>query len=538
MAIGTQLRRAKLSDHYDVIVIGSGIGGLTTAACLAKAGKKVLVLERHYTAGGFTHTYERKGFEWDVGVHYIGEVHRKGSTLRRVFDYISDEQLQWAEMDGIYDRIYIGSESFDYVKGEKQFRDRMVGYFPAEKNAIEQYLKLVKKVHRSSSAYYLERALPPWLGKIFFKKLTRRFSDFAEKTTEEVLLTLTKNRKLIAVLTGQWGDYGLPPSQSSFAMHALVANHYMGGAAYPVGGSSSIASTIESVIVKYGGQVITCAEVQSILTRNSKATGVKLSNGLEIKAKSIVSGVGAINTFQKLLSGDVAEKFKLPQKLRQVNPSLAHMDLYIGLKGTREDLDLHTTNLWIYPNENVDLNIQEFNPKPNFDFPAMFISFPSTKDPLWETNHPGKSTIEIIVPTPFAWFEKWQDTKWQKRGAEYSQFKKDMTERLLAILLDRFPHLKDKIQYVELSSPLSTAHFTGHRKGEMYGLDHSPQRFQQRWLRTDTPVKNLYLTGQDIVSCGVSGGLCAGVLTAIRVLGPIRSFRLIKLMKTKSALSN
>lgn len=530
MAIGTQLRRGKLCDYYDVIVIGSGIGGMTAAACLAKAGQKVLVLERHYTAGGFTHSYERKGYEWDVGVHYIGDVHRKGSALRRLFDYISEEKLHWAEMEDNYDRIYIGSESFDYVKGEQQFCDRMIGYFPEEKFAIEEYIKMIREVNRSSSAYFLEHALPPWLATIFYKKFTKRFLFFAEKTTEEVLLTLTKNRKLIAVLTGQWGDYGLPPSQSSFAMHAMVAKHYMGGAAYPVGGSSAIARTIEAVILKHGGQVITCAEVQSILTRGSKAIGVKLSNGVEIRAKNIVSGVGAINTFQNLLPEDLAFKFNYPQKMQHVSPSLAHMDLYIGLKGSSQELDLHTTNLWIYPNEDINKNIQNFDPKPNFDFPAVFISFPSTKDPLWETNHPGKSTIEIIVPTPFHWFQTWQDTKWHKRGPEYNQLKKDMTERLLAILFEKLPQLKDKIQYVELSTPLSIAHFTGHKRGEMYGLDHTPERFKQRWLRTDTQVKNLYLTGQDVVSCGVSGGLCAGFLTAIRVLGLFRSAGLIKLM--------
>src|SRR5215470_17624986 len=88
----------RLNRAYDVIVIGSGIGGLAAAAILSKAGKKVLVLERHYTAGGFTHTFQRKGYEWDVGVHYIGEVHRKNSVLRRAFDFLSDGQLDWAPM--------------------------------------------------------------------------------------------------------------------------------------------------------------------------------------------------------------------------------------------------------------------------------------------------------------------------------------------------------------------------------------------------------------------------------------------------------
>jgi len=531
MPIGTLLRRTTLDNHYDSIIIGSGIGGLTTAVCLAKAGHKVLVLERHYTAGGFTHTYERKGYEWDVGVHYIGDVHREGSTLRRVFDYIGDGKIHWAEMSPVYDRIHIGSEAFDYVKGEDAFRERMIAYFPEEKAAIVEYIKLIKKVNRSSSSYYMEHALPPWLATILYKKLTSPFLHYAKQTTEEVLLGLTKNRKLIAVLTGQWGDYGLPPSQSSFAMHALVAKHYLNGAAYPVGGSASIARAVETVLHEHGGQLITSADVKEIVTVGRKATGVKLQDGRIISAKNVISGAGVINTFEKLLPDTCPVKKEYLQNLQRVSPSFAHMCLYIGIKGHLQDLKIPDTNLWIYPNEDYDANLQNFTPKPTFNFPVVYISFPSRKDPDWDKSRPGKSTIEIVVPAPYAWFAKWKDTPWQKRGPEYEQLKKDMTTHLLGILFAKYPQLEGTIHYTELSSPLSTAHFSNYEHGEIYGINHDPQRFQERWLRTDTPVRNLYLTGQDIVTCGIGGALSAGVLTAIRVLGPFRARRLIALMK-------
>ena len=105
---GTRFRPRLAQDHYDAIITGSGIGGLTTAALLSKLGKRVCVLEQHYTAGGYTHSYEREGYEWDVGVHYIGEVHKPWSVIRRVFDVISDGNLDWAPMDAHYDRIILG----------------------------------------------------------------------------------------------------------------------------------------------------------------------------------------------------------------------------------------------------------------------------------------------------------------------------------------------------------------------------------------------------------------------------------------------
>ena len=117
--IGTRYRANRLSGPYDAIVIGSGIGGLTTAASLAHMGKKVLVLEQHYTAGGFTHAYSREGYEWDVGVHYIGDVGYP-TMSRKIFDFISNNSLKWAAMDEVYDRIFLGDESFDFVAGHKK----------------------------------------------------------------------------------------------------------------------------------------------------------------------------------------------------------------------------------------------------------------------------------------------------------------------------------------------------------------------------------------------------------------------------------
>ena len=131
----------KIEDHYDVIMIGSGIGCLSAAAILSKEGKKVLVLERHYTAGGFTHVFKRRGYEWDVGIHYIGEVQRKNSAIRLLFDYITNSKLKWADMGEVYDRVVIGKNKYDFVKGVNNFKNKIVEYFPQEEASIDKYIK-------------------------------------------------------------------------------------------------------------------------------------------------------------------------------------------------------------------------------------------------------------------------------------------------------------------------------------------------------------------------------------------------------------
>src|SRR5262245_56285627 len=149
--VGQSYKQCQLDEHWDAIVIGSGLDGLTTAALLARhAGKRVLVLERHYTAGGFTHTFHRPGYEWDVGVHYVGDVHRRGSLLARVFDHLSGGALEWADMGDVYDTIVIGEDRYELVAGRERFRARMHEYFPRRKAAIDRYLERVRSAAHKS----------------------------------------------------------------------------------------------------------------------------------------------------------------------------------------------------------------------------------------------------------------------------------------------------------------------------------------------------------------------------------------------------
>lgn len=133
MSIGTSLKRYNGGDTFDAIVIGSGMGGLTAARLLARhGGKRVAVLERHYTAGGFTHAFHRPGFEWDVGLHYIGDVQQPTSSLRRIFNHLTDGKLAWHAMDAVYDRLCFGTQTYDLSAGQDAFRTMLVRAFPAE----------------------------------------------------------------------------------------------------------------------------------------------------------------------------------------------------------------------------------------------------------------------------------------------------------------------------------------------------------------------------------------------------------------------
>src|SRR5579864_8972066 len=139
--LGLSYKQVALQDQWDAIVIGSGIGGLTTAALLAKhAGKRVLVLERHYTAGGFTHAFHRPGYEWDVGVHYIGQLQDPASPVRAAFDHLTEGRLAWNPMPDVYDQVRIADRVYEFRTGVERFRAGLLSAFPREATAIDRYL--------------------------------------------------------------------------------------------------------------------------------------------------------------------------------------------------------------------------------------------------------------------------------------------------------------------------------------------------------------------------------------------------------------
>lgn len=519
MIVGKKYVSSDVDGQYDAIVIGSGLGGLSTAAIMAKAGRKVLVLERHYSAGGFTHSFKRRGYEWDVGVHYLGDVHRTHSPVRRLFDFITDGQLQWARMDPVYDRIVMGDKAYDYVAGAKNFRAQMLEYFPKAGKEIDIYLHHIRAASRVVPAHFGQRLLPSSLQSMVGGRIDRAAGNYFQRSTREVMKDFINDPKLAGVLAGQWGDYGSPPAESSFAMHAVVAQHYLDGGNFPVGGASQIAHHIEPVIERAGGSVRTQAEVEQIIVSKGRARGVRMGNGDEILCDQVISATGLFNTWSRLLPADAGERHAMPEKLARLKPAIGHLGLYLGVKGTREELELQQANLWLYRGYDHDHELAKFMRKPTTDFALNYISFPSAKDPAWNDNHPGKSTIDVISPIPYAWFRQWERKPWNQRGADYEDYKQQLTEKLLEDVYKHAPKVRGRIESCELSTPLSTAHFSNYANGPLYGLDHSVERFAQTWIKPSTPIKGLYLTGQDVLFCGVASALLSGAMTASHTLG-------------------
>ena len=512
------IKNNNLNSPYDVIIIGSGISGLCCGALLSMEGKRVMVLEKHFKIGGYTHTFKRKGFEWDVGIHYVGSVHNKKSFTRRLFDKISDNNLKWEKMSDNYDRMIFPDKTYDFIAPKKKFIEMMKNYFPENIKEIDTYISLIGKVNNSAMKYFSAKALSGISEKLFRGYLTREFLKYSNMTTYNGLKSIISNEKLIAVLAGQWGDYGMPPKESSFAMHCMIVNHYFDGASYPVGGSSTIAKTIVTVIEKNGGEVFASKGVKKVWIENFIAKGVILESGEKIPSLTVISSAGVNNTLTKFLPN--IEKLKNYKKnLNYVKPSSGHACLYVGLNKSAKALDITDTNLWIYPSYDHDDNVKKFKKNQDCDFPVLYMSFASSKDPEWNKKNKDLSTMEVIVPSIFDHYKKWSKKPWKKRGKSYEMYKHILCERIIQAIYIHCPQLKGEISYYELSTPLSTKSMANYDYGELYGIDHDPNRFNQKWLKPKTPIKNLFLTGQDILTVGIAGALASGVLTSSVLLG-------------------
>ena len=501
------------NNKYDVIIIGSGISGLTSGILLAKEGKKVLILEKHFKAGGWTHTFKRDNYEWDVGIHYIGEVHNPRSPVRKLFDLVSDGKLEWHKMEDNYDRIIFPDKQYNFVAPREKFIQDMAGYFPGTEDKMRRYIQVVDEAVKSGQSYFANKALPNWLGNFTYNKMTRKFFSHSDKTTREVIMDIFDDETILGVLSGQWGDHGLPPGYSSFAMHAMVVRHYLDGGNYPIGTSRRIAETAVDYLESMGGALYVNAGVDEIITHKGKAVGVRLEKGDEILAPLIISSAGVMNTYGNFLRNNKAFS-QMSAQLKTVTPTSSYMCLYIGLNKSAEELKLGNTNLWIYPGYNHDQNVANYMQDSTKELPVVYVSFPSAKDPAFKDEHPGYATMEAITVAKWDEYNNWEDKPWKNRGEEYETMKEILSERILEKIYKHVPQAKDYLEYKELSTPLSVKSLANYSKGELYGIDHTPNRFHQKWLKPKSDIKNLYLTGQDVLTVGVTSALFSGLVTA------------------------
>ena len=529
-----------MKPSWDAIVIGSGMGGLTAAGLLARVAKmKVLVLEKHLERGGQTHTFRRDGASWDVGLHYVGNL-QNGTIERRLLDFLSDRALRWNRMPDDFERFVYPGFDFAVPSDPRRYEARLVARFPDEAAAIRGYFRDLRAVARWHVLGVQQQMMPRPLA-FLLAQYRRLGAAKATQTTGDYLERHFRSPELKALLASQWGDYGLPPRDSAFAIHALVVGSYFEGGWFPEGGAGRIARTFEAGIEASGGAIRVGHEATAILIRDGRAVGVKAIDRRGIEAVEvshyapiIISGVGAPLTYQRLLPTD-GETGRRTAKARAyidaLGRGLSAVNLYVRLKAPVATLGVHGENYWINAKlEHDDVDAQTAailagNPGHGY------LSFPSAK-----SGDDRFHTAEIIGMVRSDAFDAWRGSASGNRGRDYAGLKERITQGLLRLADSAVPGFAALVQYSELSTPLTVEHYTSHPAGCFYGLPGTPARYQSTPVGARTPIAGLYLTGSDVASLGIVGAMMGGLSAASQALGPAGMFRIMADMRHAKAV--
>jgi len=511
-------------DHVDVIIVGAGTGGLTAGALLTRFGKSVLVLDRHYVVGGNATVFRRKGYEFDVGIHYIGDCGPDGA-VPRILRAAGAEGVTFREMDPDgFDTFVFPDFTFRVPKGFETFRERLVEHFPREAKGIARYvdaLQAVRSFQELSGGGFLKVVRTIWQARTVLR--------YVNSTVASFLDSCTYDQRLRAVLTAHSGDYAEPPSRASLMMHATVTAGYLAGAYYPGGGGQTLSDRLAESIERQGGKILLSAPVRKILVERGRVAGVEFDSHhlgrSTVRAPVVISNADLKRTFLDL----IGTEFVKPKTVRRIQGYEMAPALGVAYFGVRRDLraeGLPNTNFWIHPTYDLEPLYAEARGGRFHTRPVCFVFSSSLKDPGNRRAAPeGYSNLELVtvVPSqPEAWgttLQEMADGTYEKNPI-YLQTKQELAERLLAAAERVLPGLRRDVDCCEVSSPMTHTRFTGSTGGTSYGIALIPKQFLFHRPGPATEIGGLYICGANSVAGhGIPGAMWSGVLAASRVVG-------------------
>jgi prolycopene isomerase len=442
-----------MKNRYDVVIIGAGIGGLVCGCYLAKAGLRTLILEQHSIPGGYCTSFDRKGFTFDVGVHYLGSL-RENGVLHRILDDLNVlGKIRMLENDPV-DKIIMPGEVAYIRKNIPDTVKELSSVFPDEKDNIKAFVKFIMKTP-ITSLYLKTRDLS------FAALLNDYFSDFRLKAMLSVFL----------------GNIGVPPSRASAFVTSIIFKEYIfDGGYYPAGGMQVLPDSLADQFVTFGGELRLCTRVSDVITENKKVIGVVTDGGEHIAASNVVSNIDATITVTELLDTLSREK----NKVLTLKESPSAFAVYLGLK---KKLHLNPRHFvtWYFNSYDIEkcYNSPAFGETTDLDY--LICSFPSLIDTtICPTN---KDSVKILVGAKYLDRESWCRAK-------------EICYKTIMRKLDCvFPEISDAIEVAEIATPYTFYRYTSNKSGALFGWEASISQFEKRLFPSKTSIKNLYFVG-------------------------------------------
>ncbi len=479
-------------EKYDIVIIGSGLGGLLCGNILALEGHKVCVLEKHHQIGGNLQTFKRDGCIFDTGMHYVGCLN-KGEIIYQLYSYLNilgRIDLQKLDIDG-FDIIDIAGDEYNLAQGYDNFSATLKSYFPDEADVIDKYVNELKD-NWDSSGFLNLRDFNPDDFAASLEKHSASAYEFIE--------SLSDNERLKAVLTCNNGLFAGSKEKTPLYVLANINNFFIKSAWRLSGGGSQLADVLKENIENLGGKVLTKKEVVGFNFNEKDIESVTVNNNEKYYADRFISNTHPQVTIDMIETGRLRKPFI--SRLKSLKNTISSFSLFLVLK---KDTFKHINHNVYYSKDN---NVWDINNKPEHIWPHGYLMY-TTPAP----NSEFAESITFVSMMKFSDVEKWSDTTIEKRGDEYKAFKKEKAEALIDLFEKRQPNIREITKSYYTATPLTYRDYTGTVEGSMYGIEkdyHHP-------LKTFVPVKNkipnLYFTGQNINIHGMLGVSMGALIT-------------------------